>query len=164
MQMDLYTLYFDGACGPKNPGGTAAYGYTLHLRGHIVDRGNAVIGSGPSFSNNVAEYAGLSAGLRAFMAYYLSRDPRPLARLQVYGDSKLVIYQMSRKWKATGGLYMPYFELADGLASEVRRGLRVPISFEWIPREMNAECDSLSKIGVPPTLPKRKTRLSVKMT
>ena len=44
-------------------------------------------------SNNVAEYSGLVAGLR------MARDLDPEARVHVLMDSKLVVEQMSGRWK-----------------------------------------------------------------
>lgn len=44
-------------------------------------------------TNNVAEYRGLIAGLRA------ARDLDPAARVRVRMDSKLVVEQMSGRWQ-----------------------------------------------------------------
>jgi ribonuclease HI len=143
---EFYTLHFDGSCGPKNPGGTAAYGYTLAAAAAEVDRGHGVIGSGPEMSNNVGEYAGLVYGLQAFA------DCAPLSKrqqiwLQVRGDSQLVINQMSGKWKARAGLYYPWYESAAHICKKLRK-LGTKITFDWVPRELNQECDDLSKINV----------------
>lgn len=138
--VDLYTLYFDGSCGPKNPGGTAAYGYSLSKCADLLEEKSAVLGSGAQMTNNVAEYAGLYEGLAAFSE--LVKDPHPY--LIVRGDSKLVINQMSGKWRARSGLYMFWYQMTERLVSNLRhRGAK--ITFEWIPREYNTRCDELSK-------------------
>lgn len=139
---DYYTLYFDGACGPKNPGGTAAYGFVLHHGAEVVERGHGVVGSGPGMTNNVAEYMGLYHGLVAF-SFAKWTDPTTIT-VQVYGDSLLVINQMSKRWKVRAGLYTPYAWQAAAMAHDLRK-IGVKLVFEWVPREQNTECDALSK-------------------
>lgn len=141
--LDFYTLYFDGACGPKNPGGTAAYGYILSHFNEELERMDGVIGTGPEMSNNVAEYAGLANGLVAFRCHIADLDMKATT-LQVRGDSQLVINQMSGKWKARSGLYYPWYLKAQEQC-KITRKLGVKIAFDWIPRELNQECDTLSK-------------------
>ena len=141
--LEFYTLYFDGACGPKNPGGTAAYGYVLYHNDRIIEREHAVVGAGPQMSNNVAEYAGLFGGLDAFLEYVQDRNSRA-ATLQVRGDSQLVINQMSGKWGAKAGLYYPWYQKTLYRCKRIRK-LGVKIAFDWIPRELNQEWDDLSK-------------------
>jgi ribonuclease HI len=141
--LDVYTLHFDGACGPQNPGGTATYGYVLATTADTIDQGVGVVGSGPAMTNNVAEYAGLSAGLQCFLDYWSGDDPAGVL-LQVRGDSNLVIMQMRGKWKAKAGLYLEYYRKAKSLASQLQK-LGVLLQFDWIPRERNTECDLLSK-------------------
>jgi ribonuclease HI len=140
-----YTLYFDGACGPMNPGGTASYGYVLSAVSEVVDRGTGVVGKGPDMSCNVAEYAGLRAGLESLLDY-LREEVTEGVTLQVFGDSQLVIHQMVGKWKVKKGLYKSYYDKAFSLLLRMRaRGIEV--SFTWIPREKNQECDILSKLA-----------------
>jgi ribonuclease HI len=143
-QMTIYTLYFDGSCGPVNPGGTAAYGFTLSRNGENLEEGHAVVGCGPKMSNNYAEFAGLAAGLKAVESQLIPGHGR--AVLNVFGDSQIVINIMSKRWRANPDkLYYPAWEEAF----EVLRRLRqagVTVFFDHIPREMNTECDRLSKV------------------
>lgn len=137
----IYTLHFDGSCGPKNPGGTAAFGYTLHNFADLLASDHGVIGSGPEMSNNVAEYYALCKGFEAVIDRFITGYQKIICR----GDSRLVVNQMSKKWKATGGLYFPYYKQAVELAKHIRsRGPNV--TFEWVPREHNQMCDDLSKV------------------
>ena len=54
------TAWFDGACGPINPGGTATYGVMIKDQdGTILVREHSLVGEGSTMSNNVAEYAGV---------------------------------------------------------------------------------------------------------
>ncbi len=83
-------------------------------------------------TNNVAEYKGLIAGLRA--AYALD----PEAEVQVRMDSKLVIEQMSGRWKIKHPDMRP-------LAAEAK-AIMPPgqLTYEWIPREKNKHADRLA--------------------
>ncbi|WP_328668769.1 bifunctional RNase H/acid phosphatase [Streptomyces sp. NBC_00328] len=83
-------------------------------------------------TNNVAEYRGLIAGLEA------ARDLDASARVRVRMDSKLVVEQMSGRWKIKHPDMKP-------LAA---RGARVlpasQVTYEWIPRERNKHADRLA--------------------
>ncbi|MGW2744735.1 bifunctional RNase H/acid phosphatase [Streptomyces sp. NPDC001450] len=83
-------------------------------------------------TNNVAEYRGLVAGLRA--AHALD----PTARIHVRMDSKLVIEQMSGRWKIKHPAMKP-------LALEAGQVFPADqITYEWIPREQNKHADRLA--------------------
>ena len=129
----MLTAYFDGCCEPKNPGGHAAWGAVI-FRDEVrfwEDRGYC--GSGPAMSNNVAEYSGMCAVLER-----LKQEQGPCV---IYGDSKLVIMQLQRKWKVNGGLYMPFYTRAVTLYEPMKDRL----TLKWISRDENAVCDVLSK-------------------
>ncbi|GGW39565.1 hypothetical protein GCM10010503_14840 [Streptomyces lucensis JCM 4490] len=83
-------------------------------------------------TNNVAEYRGLLAGLRA--AHTLD----PTAAVHVRMDSKLVIEQMSGRWKIKHPDMKP-------LAAEARTVLPPDqVTYEWIPRARNTHADRLA--------------------
>ena len=83
-------------------------------------------------SNNVAEYKAMIAGVTKA----LQLDPD--AAIHVRMDSKLVVEQMSGRWK------IKHPDMAD-LAAEARSILSgTPVSFEWIPREQNSRADKLA--------------------
>ncbi|MFE9463566.1 bifunctional RNase H/acid phosphatase [Streptomyces virginiae] len=83
-------------------------------------------------TNNVAEYKGLIAGLTA------ARDLAPDAVVLVRMDSKLVVEQMSGRWKIKHADMKP-------LAAEAARILpRAQVTYEWIPRERNKHADRLA--------------------
>jgi probable phosphoglycerate mutase len=83
-------------------------------------------------TNNVAEYRGLLAGLRA--AHTLD----PAARVHVRMDSKLVVEQMSGRWKIKHPDMKP-------LALEAGRVFPPgQVTYEWIPREQNKHADRLA--------------------
>ncbi|MEU3104142.1 bifunctional RNase H/acid phosphatase [Streptomyces griseoflavus] len=83
-------------------------------------------------TNNVAEYRGLVAGLNA------ARELDPEARVHVRMDSKLVIEQMTGRWKIKHPAMKP-------LAAEAARAFpRERVTYEWIPRERNKHADRLA--------------------
>ncbi|MCZ9344034.1 reverse transcriptase-like protein, partial [Streptomyces sp. TRM76130] len=83
-------------------------------------------------TNNVAEYRGLLAGLRA--AHGLD----PEATVHVRMDSKLVVEQMSGRWKIKHPDLKP-------LATEARSVFPPDrVTYEWIPRASNKHADRLA--------------------
>jgi ribonuclease HI len=118
---------------PTNPGGHAAYGVLIKVGGEVVLAAGHYVGNGPGMSNNVAEYSGMIRILEELPKY-----PGPA---KVFGDSKLVIMQLNRRWEVHGGLYVPYYEKARVLYEKERER----IVTTWIPRTLNSECDRLSK-------------------
>jgi ribonuclease HI len=136
--MNEYLAWFDGACEPVNPGGTASLGVVIKGEdGTVLLREHGVVGKGKAMSNNVAEYAGVLHILK-----YLSS--RPPGRVKIHGDSNLVINQLSGRWRIKKGLYLPVATETKQLLAYLR-GLGWQINFFWIPREQNEECDALSK-------------------
>ncbi|GII98095.1 putative phosphoglycerate mutase [Sediminihabitans luteus] len=83
-------------------------------------------------TNNVAEYTGLVAGLRAAVAI----DPD--ARIEVRMDSRLVVEQMSGRWQVK---HADMRRLADEARAVVRPG---NVTYTWIPRAENAAADRLA--------------------
>lgn len=83
-------------------------------------------------SNNVAEYKAMIAGVTKA----LKLDPDAVIHVRM--DSKLVVEQMSGRWK------IKHPDMAD-LAAEARGILSgTPVSFEWIPRAENSRADRLA--------------------
>ncbi|MBW5424346.1 bifunctional RNase H/acid phosphatase [Streptomyces sp. BG9H] len=83
-------------------------------------------------TNNVAEYKGLVAGLKA--AHQLD----PGASVHVRMDSKLVVEQMSGRWKIKHPDMKP-------LAAQAARVFPASqVTYEWIPREKNKHADRLA--------------------
>src|ERR1019366_7019749 len=141
-----YTAWFDGACGPANPGGTATYGVMIKDQdGRILVWEHGLVGEGSAMSNNVAEYAGVLHILK-----YLST--RPPGRVTIHGDSNLVVNQLSGKWLVKKGLYLPTAIEAKALLAHLHN-CGWEINLRWIPRARNKECDRLSKQPCHPDKP-----------
>jgi probable phosphoglycerate mutase len=83
-------------------------------------------------TNNVAEYRAVLSAIE------VANELVPNAEILVRMDSKLVVEQMSGRWKVKNeGMQ----ELAQAL--RVLLGSR-KVSFEWIPREQNGKADALA--------------------
>lgn len=83
-------------------------------------------------TNNVAEYAGMIAGIEAAF------DRDPSAALVVRMDSRLVVEQMSGRWRISH----PDMQAQSRRAHAVIDGRRV--AFEWVPRLENTRADALA--------------------
>ncbi|MBV9022959.1 MAG: bifunctional RNase H/acid phosphatase [Streptomycetaceae bacterium] len=83
-------------------------------------------------TNNVAEYRGLIAGLRT------ARGLAPQATVRVRMDSKLVVEQMTGRWKVTHPDMRPLSVEAKNLYPAGQ------VSYEWIPRSRNKRADRLA--------------------
>jgi len=125
--------YFDGCMEPKNPGGHGAWGGVVIIDGKTVWSSGGYIGSGPKYSNNCSEYAGATAVIQEC----LKHDGVCIIK----GDSKLVIMQLSKRWKVRGGLYRPFYEEAMVWWNKLKPRAKL----QWVPRKENSLCDALSK-------------------
>ena len=92
-------------------------------------------------SNNVAEYTGLIEGLRAVV------DHAPGAAVTVRMDSKLVVEQMSGRWKIKHEDMKRLAAEAQALAAEISSAGGA-VTYEWIPRAKNKDADKLSNDGM----------------
>ncbi|MER6145381.1 bifunctional RNase H/acid phosphatase [Streptomyces sparsogenes] len=121
--------------GSRGNPGPAGYGAVVRdaETGETLAEAAEYIGTA---TNNVAEYKGLIAGLRAAHAL----DPE--AEVKVRMDSKLVVEQMSGRWKIKHPGMRP-------LAAEARAVFPPDrVSYEWIPRERNKHADRLANEAV----------------
>ncbi|MEU5434806.1 bifunctional RNase H/acid phosphatase [Streptomyces sp. NPDC020719] len=127
--MRQFVVEADG--GSRGNPGPAGYGAVVldPATGETLAEAAEYIGVA---TNNVAEYKGLIAGLKAAKAL----DPD--AKVRVRMDSKLVVEQMSGRWKIKHPDMKP-------LAAEAGRILPPgQVTYEWIPRERNKHADRLA--------------------
>lgn len=130
MRSGVRTLTVEADGGSRGNPGPAGYGALVREGSLVLAERAASIGRA---TNNVAEYRGLIAGLEA------ASEIDPQADLDVRMDSKLVVEQMSGRWKVKHPDMRP---LASEASELVRRFPRV--SFTWIPRSKNAAADRLA--------------------
>ncbi|MEJ7832081.1 MAG: bifunctional RNase H/acid phosphatase [Nocardioides sp.] len=116
--------------GARGNPGPAAYGAVLKdaETGEVIAEDGSTIGRA---SNNVAEYSGLIGGLR------LAEQFAPHAEIEVRMDSKLVVEQMSGRWKIKHPDMKP-------LALEANRLAPFGTTYTWVPRAQNAYADRLA--------------------
>ncbi|MEU7869855.1 histidine phosphatase family protein [Dactylosporangium sp. NPDC049140] len=138
------TVEADG--GSRGNPGPAGYGAVVR------DEAGAVLaerlGALGVTTNNVAEYSGLIAGLKA--ARELGAD-----EVDVRMDSKLVIEQMAGRWQIKHPGLRPLADEARGIA----QGFAL-VRYGWIPRERNKDADRLANAAMDgkaeePDAPKR---------
>ncbi|WP_054813324.1 bifunctional RNase H/acid phosphatase [Nocardia arizonensis] len=117
--------------GSRGNPGPAGYGAVVYDAEHA-----AVLAERREFlgvaTNNVAEYRGLIAGLEA-AAELGARE------VDVRMDSKLVVEQMTGRWKVKHAAMVPLAERARALVADFDR-----VRFTWIPRARNAHADRLA--------------------
>lgn len=117
--------------GSRGNPGPAGYGAVVRdqLSGETLAERKGFIGVA---TNNVAEYQGLIAGLRA--ARELGAET-----VDVRMDSKLVVEQMAGRWKVKHPSMQPLAREAQEVARTFAK-----ITYEWIPRERNRQADRLA--------------------
>jgi probable phosphoglycerate mutase len=117
--------------GSRGNPGPAAFGAVVRdpETGQALAERAGYIGTA---TNNVAEYQGLIAGLTA------AREIDPDVVVEARLDSKLVVEQMSGRWKIKHPSMRP-------LALEAQRILPVDrVTYVWVPREKNKHADRLA--------------------
>ncbi|HKR50367.1 MAG TPA: bifunctional RNase H/acid phosphatase [Pseudonocardiaceae bacterium] len=117
-----------GSRGNPGPAGYGAVVRDADTRELLVE----VSGGLGTTTNNVAEYSGLIAGLRAAVEQGAQGAE---ARL----DSKLVVEQMSGRWQVKQPHLRPLANEAAGLAGQLG-----DVTYTWVPRARNAHADRLA--------------------
>jgi probable phosphoglycerate mutase len=118
--------------GSRGNPGPAGYGALVRdaETGRVLAERAASVGRA---TNNVAEYGGLVAGLQAAL------DLDPAAEVEVRMDSKLVVEQMSGRWKVKHPDMQKLALQARALARQLG-GVR----YTWVPRAQNGAADALA--------------------
>ncbi|WP_170312868.1 bifunctional RNase H/acid phosphatase [Prescottella subtropica] len=126
---DRVVVEADG--GSRGNPGPAGYGAVVFdaARGRVLAERREFLGV---VTNNVAEYRGLIAGLTA------ARDAGA-REVDVRMDSKLVVEQMSGRWKVKHPDMIPLAQRAREIAAAFAR-----VSYTWIPRSENGHADRLA--------------------
>jgi ribonuclease HI len=137
-KVKYFKCYFDGACEPKNPGGALGIGYCIN-----EFNGSDYVAPDVDNSNNVAEYL-------AFRKVIDSLQDKRGCKIEIFGDSMLVIMQMTGKWKIKNGMYkdialrtLPLFKQLQQLND---------VTLKWIPRELNSRADKQSVLSIENTV------------
>lgn len=121
------TLHFDG--GARGNPGPAAAGVVLRS-----DGGEALLEAGyllGNMTNNQAEYSALLIGVRA-------ANQCGAEQLTIYGDSELLVKQLTGQYRVKSEGLLPLFEDAQQLLQQVRLW-----RIHHVPRHQNARADEL---------------------
>jgi len=132
----LLTIYFDGLCEPKNPGGVPVYAFIVSdtTTGRILTQEAGLAGAPwvESATHDLAEYTA------AIMGVKWVREHAPIVELSIYGDSKPVIQLLNKVYKARSREMLPLFnELTGQLEGLSWKAV-------WVPRENNSQADKLT--------------------
>lgn len=127
MSYERLVIEADGA-SRGNPGDAAGGAVVLDPQtGAVIASAGILCGVA---SNNVAEYRGMIEGVKVAL------EIAPSAALHIRMDSKLVVEQMSGRWK----IKHPDMQSLAKEARELLAGRSVV--FEWVPREDNSRADA----------------------
>ena len=126
--IDTYTLFFDG-CSKGNPGNAGA-GAVIYK--NDIEIYNETKYVGDNETNNVAEYTGLIIGLTEAINLNIKK-------LNVKGDSELIINQMNDKYKVKSSNIIHLYKNAKILSC-----LFDEITFNHVYRNDNTRADQLA--------------------
>ena len=154
----LITIHFDG--GSRGNPGLAGAGAKVVVTNNNSTTDDPITTTylireycGENATNNYAEYKGLLAGLRQAVALLDINvlESRGRLRLQVYGDSNLIIQQLRGTWQCKHPNLLPLYEQSQRLISGIKQyasqqscDLRCDISFDHVYREHNKVADTLA--------------------
>jgi ribonuclease HI len=135
-----YTVYFDGLCEPKNPGGIATYGLVVKRNDETIHQDAGLAYAKPwtnEASNNVAEYSAIIHGLE-----WLKKNNLQEASIILRGDSRLIINQLNKTFKVKAKRILELNAKASKLLLEFKN-----LRLEWVDRSQNKEADLLSRVA-----------------
>lgn len=158
-------IYFDGACEPYNPGGHMGWGIAVVVDDQVIETQSGYEPAGSQTSNNVAEYRGAIMALERAAAIatvhramrerqpfgpeapaILAEAQREALSITIWGDSKLVIEQLSGRWKVrNGGHYVRHMHEAKTLLTELQATVGVTVELRWIKGTENVHADQASR-------------------
>lgn len=133
-------MWFDGSCLPTNPGKeTIGAVIVKDQNGTIVYKNSLREDHESITSSNYAEYVGLELGID-----WLISNKDKVSKVNVFGDSNMVIFQAQGKWKIKEGRYYTH-KARTVYKKTYENSLNDCLEFNWIPREENHEADELTK-------------------
>ena len=131
-EKDKLVLFFDGAAR-NNPGPAGA--------GIVIKRNDTTIGTYGFYlgnkTNNQAEYLALLLGIIIIKKYL-----KPNEELTIYGDSELLVQQMTGRYRVKNPILQQLFNAVYILSKDI------PITFKHIRRINNSIADKLANQGI----------------
>jgi ribonuclease HI len=131
-------LEFDSLTEPRNPGGWSCYGWVIRdmFGQQLYERHGVSARPGPRSTVNYGEYCALGFAL-SFLAEQGWRG-----ELLIRGDSQLVIFQLTDRWRCLNGRLLALRHRCRTLLNDVAHD---NWHAEWVAREENTACDELSR-------------------
>ena len=127
------SMYCDGG-SRGNPGVAGSGSVVYDASGETLGEIAYVVGK--KSTNNVAEYYGLVRGLEACREVGATH-------VDVFMDSKLVVEQMTGRWKIKHPDMQKLAREARDLASSFEK-----VTYTWVPRAKNKKADELSNVAM----------------
>ena len=127
------SMYCDGG-SRGNPGVAGSGSVVYDASGETLGEIAYVVGK--KSTNNVAEYYGLVRGLEACREVGATH-------VDVFMDSKLVVEQMTGRWKIKHPDMQKLARQARDLASSFEK-----VTYTWVPRAKNKKADELSNVAM----------------
>lgn len=129
-----FVVNTDGA-SKGNPG-PSSYGYIIKNRGGaIVHQEGELIGL---TTNNVAEYTAVIKALEYIVKRFFRKAPH---KVEVVSDSRLIVEQLSGRFKIKSPNLLPLFNKIKTLEIEVGS-----VAYKAVPREENFIADRLANL------------------
>jgi ribonuclease HI len=147
-------LFVDGGCEPKNPGGVATSGWALfdpkNLKTSLVEQSAVAQDGGPLATNNYGEYNALLLAL-SWLA-----ENKWSGELTIKADSKLLVEQISGRWKVKAEHLKPIRDQILSLMNQlnleqINESSPLPDSQRnacqliWISRDLNEYANQLCR-------------------
>lgn len=129
MELQIYT---DG--GSINNPGPAAMAFVVYKAGKLVHKHSSSIGIN---TNNFAEYSALTKALE----WVGENGQEEVSKIVVFSDSNLMINQLNGLFKVKNATIREFVMKIRILEQDIK----LPISYNYIPREKNRLADSLVK-------------------
>ncbi len=134
MKESSVDIYCDG--GSRGNPGEASYGVVVVKNGKKIYEEGKKIGIA---TNNTAEYTAVVGALK-----YISKIKDHITEIQFFLDSKLVVEQLSGKWKIKNeNLRNLYYSIKT-----LEPSLGVKITYSHIPREENSAADRMVNLAL----------------
>ena len=129
---------FDGACNDNgNKDADTGLGYAIYDTKYSEYLKEISLYGGNG-TNNTAEYKALIECMKDLIRLDLIKE-----EINIYGDSDLIIKQVTGKWKCKKEHLIPLRDEAASLMNQFD-----DLNIKWVPRNENALADKLSKEGL----------------
>ena len=133
---DTWTLYFDEASNQKGCGvgvlivSPQEEHIPISIKLHF------------DVTNNATQYEACIVGLETALAIGIKK-------LRIYGDSSLIINQISKKWKVRSESLAPYQAYLETLTDQLEK-----VDYTYLPREENQFANALARLASTVRIPR----------